>query len=82
MVPDGVKEVEQARIELETKEREQKLVLNDIRKLSSYGDTTGDICLEKEGELWMITGGRFTLVRVEPVKVFLTLIMQLMLVSS
>ena len=76
MVPDGVEEVEQARIELEKKKREQKLVLNDIRKLSSYGDTTGDICLEKEGDLWMITGGRSTLVRDEPVKVFLTLIIQ------
>ncbi|GFY96064.1 similar to HYPERSENSITIVE TO PI STARVATION 4 [Actinidia rufa] len=62
VVPDGVEEVEQARIELEKKKREQKLVLNDIRKLSSYGDTTGDMCLDKEGDLWMITGGRSTLV--------------------
>ncbi|XP_057498713.1 protein SABRE-like [Actinidia eriantha] len=62
VVPDGVKEVERARIELEHKELEQKLVLNDIRKLSRYDDATGDICLEKEGDLQMIIGGRFTLV--------------------
>ncbi|THG07272.1 hypothetical protein TEA_001862 [Camellia sinensis var. sinensis] len=61
VVPYGVEEVELARIKLEQKEREQKLLLDDIRKLSSYGDTSGDICLEKEGDLWMITGGRSTL---------------------
>ncbi|KAI8014433.1 Protein SABRE [Camellia lanceoleosa] len=63
VVPYGVEEVELARIKLEQKEREQKLLLDDIRKLSSYGDTSGDICLEKEGDLWMITGGRSTLVQ-------------------
>lgn len=68
MVPDGVEEVELARIKLEHKEREQKLVLDDIRKLSRYVDTSGDVCLEKEGDLWMITGGRSALVRQEPVK--------------
>ncbi|KAL6983113.1 hypothetical protein U1Q18_016507 [Sarracenia purpurea var. burkii] len=62
VVPDGVEEVELARINLEHKEREQKLLLNDIRKLSTYGDTAGDAFPEKEGDLWMITGGRSTLV--------------------
>ncbi|KAF7139251.1 hypothetical protein RHSIM_Rhsim07G0212900 [Rhododendron simsii] len=62
VVPDGVEEVELARIKLEHKEREQKLVLDDIRKLSTYVDPSGDVCLEKEGDLWMITGGRSALV--------------------
>ncbi|XP_058224972.1 protein SABRE isoform X2 [Rhododendron vialii] len=62
VVPDGVEEVELARIKLEHKEREQKLVLDDIRKLSTYVDSSGDVCLEKEGDLWMITGGRSALV--------------------
>lgn len=70
MVPDGVEEVELARIKLEQKEREQKLVLDDIRKLSTYVDS-GDVCLEKEGDLWIITGGRSALVRHERVKYFL-----------
>ncbi|KAH7846573.1 hypothetical protein Vadar_015665 [Vaccinium darrowii] len=61
VVPDGVEEVELARIKLEQKEREQKLVLDDIRKLSTYVDS-GDVCLEKEGDLWIITGGRSALV--------------------
>ncbi|KAL6962682.1 hypothetical protein U1Q18_037640 [Sarracenia purpurea var. burkii] len=47
VVPDGVEEVELARINLEHKEREQKLLLNDIRKLSTYGDTAGDAFPEK-----------------------------------
>ncbi|XP_058221220.1 protein SABRE-like isoform X1 [Rhododendron vialii] len=62
VVPEGVEEVELARINLEQKEREQKMILDDIRKLSSSSDTSGDESLEKEGDLWMITGGRSTLV--------------------
>ncbi|XP_021642395.2 protein SABRE isoform X2 [Hevea brasiliensis] len=62
MVPDGVEEVELAKIELERKEREQKLLLDDIRRLSLNGDTSGDLS-RKEGELWMITGGRSNLVQ-------------------
>ncbi|KAL7208123.1 hypothetical protein ACSBR1_029976 [Camellia fascicularis] len=62
VVPDGVEEVELARISLEQKERERKLILGDIRKLSTHGDTSGGIRLEKEGDLWMITGGRSILV--------------------
>ncbi|THG23815.1 hypothetical protein TEA_001611 [Camellia sinensis var. sinensis] len=62
VVPDGVEEVELARISLEQKERERKLILGDIRKLSTHGDTSGAIHLEKEGDLWMITGGRSILV--------------------
>lgn len=63
MVPDGVEEVELARINLEQKAREQKLLLEDIRKLSLCSDTSGDLCPEKEGDLWMTTEGRSTLVR-------------------
>ena len=63
MVPDGVEEVELARINLERKEREQKLLLEDIRKLSLCSDTSGDLLPEKEGDLWMTTEGRSKLVR-------------------
>lgn len=63
VVPDGVEEVELARINLEQKEREQKLLLEDIRKLSLCSDTSGDLCPEKEGDLWMTTEGRSTLVQ-------------------
>ncbi|WRX31391.1 FMP27/BLTP2/Hobbit [Theobroma cacao] len=57
VVPDGVEEVELAKISLEQKEREQKLLLNDIKKLSLHCDTSGDH-LEKEGDWWMVNGGR------------------------
>ena len=63
MVPDGVEEVELAKVNLEEKEREQKLILNDIRKLSLRCEISGDIFLEKEGDLWMISGARPVLVR-------------------
>lgn len=62
MVPDGVEEVELAKITLEQKEREQKLLLNDIKKLSLHCDTSGDH-LEKEGDCWMVNGERSILVR-------------------
>lgn len=62
VVPDGVEEVELAKIDLEKKEWEQKLLLDDIRKLSAYGDTIGEACLEHESDLWMITSGRPALV--------------------
>ncbi|KAJ0026216.1 hypothetical protein Pint_08506 [Pistacia integerrima] len=62
VVPDGVEEVELARINLEQKEREQKLILHDIRKLSLHCDTSGDLCQEKEGDLWIVAGGKSTLI--------------------
>lgn len=65
VVPDGVEEVELARINLEKKEREQKLLLDDIRKLSLWCDPSGDLHQEKETDLWMITGGKPMLVRNE-----------------
>ncbi|XP_042988908.1 protein SABRE isoform X2 [Carya illinoinensis] len=63
MVPDGVEEVELAKINLEQTEREQKLLLDDIRKLSLRCDTSSDPYPENEADLWMITGGRSTLVQ-------------------
>ncbi|KAF5739794.1 Golgi-body localization protein domain isoform 1 [Tripterygium wilfordii] len=63
VVPDGVEEVELAKIDLEHKEREQKLLLDDIRKLSLQCDAMGDLYSEGEGDLWMISGDRSTLVQ-------------------
>lgn len=63
VVPDGVEEVELARVELEQKERAQNLILDDIRKLSLYSDSLGDLSQEKDGDLWMISGGRSILVQ-------------------
>ncbi|KAK7275853.1 hypothetical protein RIF29_16979 [Crotalaria pallida] len=63
VVPDGVEEVELAKINLEKKERDQKLLLDDIIKLSLWCDTSGDIIPEKEDDLWMIFGGRALLVQ-------------------
>lgn len=66
MVPDGVEEVERAKINLEQRERERKLLFDDVRKLSLRCDTSSDPYPEKEADLWMITGGRSTLVRNKP----------------
>jgi len=63
VVPDGVKEVELARICIEERERERKLVLDDIRTLSVTTDIPGqNMCQENDGESWMITGGKSILV--------------------
>ncbi|XP_065044089.1 protein SABRE-like isoform X1 [Musa acuminata AAA Group] len=62
VVPDGVEEVELAKIHLEKTERERKLLLDDIRTL--LGDYYSDLCSqEKSGDLWMITGGKSVLVQ-------------------
>ncbi|KAJ9560488.1 hypothetical protein OSB04_005648 [Centaurea solstitialis] len=63
VVPDGVEEVELERVNLEQKERARNLLFDDIRKLSLFTDATGDVYSEKEGNLWMITCGRSTLVQ-------------------
>ncbi|PON89822.1 FMP [Trema orientale] len=63
VVPDGVEEVELAKVHLEQKEQEQKLILNDIRKLSLRCENSGDLYPEKEGDLWMIAGARPMLVQ-------------------
>ncbi|PHT43750.1 Protein SABRE [Capsicum baccatum] len=58
VVPDGVEEVELARVNLEQKERVQKLIQDDIRKLSLYNDESADRNSVKEDDLWIISGGR------------------------
>lgn len=69
VVPDGVEEVELARVYLEQKERMQKLLLDDIRKLSVRDNIIVDLNLEKDGDLWMITAGRAALVWNGPCKI-------------
>uniref|UniRef100_A0A7N0UUA0 FMP27/BLTP2/Hobbit GFWDK motif-containing RBG unit domain-containing protein n=1 Tax=Kalanchoe fedtschenkoi TaxID=63787 RepID=A0A7N0UUA0_KALFE len=63
VVPDGVEEVEVARINLERTEREKKLVVSDIRKLSNATDASNEFGLENESQLWMVTGSRPLLVQ-------------------
>lgn len=62
MVPDGVEEVELDKITLEQKEWEHRLLLSDIKKISIHCDTSGDNP-EKEGDWWMVNGGKSILVR-------------------
>lgn len=63
VVPDGEEEVELAKINLEQREWEQKLLIDDIRKLSHNCETSGDLHREKEGDLWMVNGGKTVLVQ-------------------
>lgn len=65
MVPDGVEEVELAKINLEKKDRERKLLIDDILKLSLWCDPSTDINPEKEADFWMVDGGIAMLVRNE-----------------
>ncbi|XP_020258640.1 protein SABRE-like isoform X2 [Asparagus officinalis] len=63
VVPDGVEEVELARISIEERERERKLILDDIRTLSASNDIpTESVGLENDAESWVITGGKSILV--------------------
>ncbi|ESQ46165.1 hypothetical protein EUTSA_v10000004mg [Eutrema salsugineum] len=61
VVPDGVEEVELAKIELEQRERDRMLLIDDIRKLTQNESNSGNINLEKKSD-WMITCGRSILV--------------------
>ncbi|KAJ9545445.1 hypothetical protein OSB04_025152 [Centaurea solstitialis] len=63
VVRDGIEEVELARVHLEQEERAQNLLYNDIRKLAVPNDTAVDVSSEKEGDMWMVTGGRSVLVQ-------------------
>lgn len=65
VVPDGVEEVELAKVDLEHKERMKRLILDDIRDLSRHADIPGDPHAENEMELWMITCAKSTLVSSE-----------------
>ncbi|TYH18607.1 hypothetical protein ES288_A05G286000v1 [Gossypium darwinii] len=62
VVPDGVEEVELDKITLEQKEWELRLLLSDIKKISIHCDTSGDNP-EKEGDWWMVNGGKSILVQ-------------------
>lgn len=63
MVPDGVEEVELAKINLEQRERERKLLLDDIRSLAGTGDShTDHLSAEKDNSFWMINSGKASLV--------------------
>ncbi|XP_060173320.1 protein SABRE-like [Lycium barbarum] len=63
VVPDGVEEVELARMDLEHKERTRKLIQEDIRRLSLCTDVSADMGPVKEGDIWIISGGRSILVQ-------------------
>lgn len=63
VVPDGIEEVELAKINLEQKERVQNLILGDMKNLPLLSDTSSDPQPETEMELWMITCGRPMLVQ-------------------
>ncbi|KAL1539208.1 protein SABRE [Salvia divinorum] len=63
VVPDGVEEVELAKVDLEHKERMKRLILDDIRDLSLQAGIAGDPHAEMEMELWMITCAKSTLVQ-------------------
>ncbi|XP_039039064.1 protein SABRE-like [Hibiscus syriacus] len=62
VVPSGVEEVELAKITLQQKEWDHKFILNNIKNLSLHCDTSGDN-LEKEGDWWMVNGGKSLLVQ-------------------
>ncbi|XP_078148685.1 HYPERSENSITIVE TO PI STARVATION 4 isoform X4 [Carex rostrata] len=67
VVPDGVEEVELARINLEQRERERKLLLDDIRTLCEGDGSQVETCTsserDSEGSLWMVIGGKPALVQ-------------------
>jgi hypothetical protein len=65
VVPDGVEEVELAKINLEQTERERKLLLDDIRSLTGNGDIQSEQChsAEKGDCLWMINSRKTSLVK-------------------
>ncbi|EPS70800.1 hypothetical protein M569_03959, partial [Genlisea aurea] len=62
VVPDGVEEVELAKVNLEHKERARRLIIDDIKKLSLLPEISGDAHPEMGMDLWMIGCGRSTLV--------------------
>ncbi|CAN0906547.1 Protein SABRE [Linum grandiflorum] len=63
VVPDGVEEVELARIDLQKAEQELRLIFSDIRSLSLDCGTSGDSSTRVEDDLWMITGKKSALIR-------------------
>ncbi|KAG8063345.1 hypothetical protein GUJ93_ZPchr0003g18208 [Zizania palustris] len=65
VVPDGVEEVELAKIDVEIKERERMILLDDIRTLSVGNEVSSDeIQTPKSDDVtWIVTGSRATLVK-------------------
>ncbi len=66
MVPEGVEEVELARIRLEQTQRECRLLIHDLQTLhhSPLDENVEEIQVPavQEGVLWMISGARATVV--------------------
>lgn len=67
VVPDGVEEVELAKIKLEERERETKVLIDDIRALlSRAADTSAHVppALQPDDNIsWVVTGSTTLLVR-------------------
>jgi hypothetical protein len=67
MVPEGVEEVELARIRLEQAQRECRLLIHDLQTLhhSPLDENVEEIQVPavQEGVLWMISGARATVAR-------------------
>ncbi|CAI0464014.1 unnamed protein product [Linum tenue] len=63
VVPDGVEEVELARIDFERAEQVLKVLFDDIRSLSLHCGTSPDSSARTEDDFWMITGERSALVQ-------------------
>ncbi|CAL4930998.1 unnamed protein product [Urochloa decumbens] len=65
VVPDGVEEVELAKIGVEVKERARKLLLDDIRALSTGAESPhGQSSSPKANDsTWIVTGSRLMLVK-------------------
>ncbi|WVZ56949.1 hypothetical protein U9M48_007409 [Paspalum notatum var. saurae] len=65
VVPDGVEEVELAKIGVEVKERARKLLLDDIRALSTGGESSHDQSQSPKADdtAWIVTGSRLMLVK-------------------
>ena len=63
VVPDGVEEVELAKIGVEVKERARKLLLDDIRALSTCGESSHDQSQSPKADdaAWIVTGSRLML---------------------
>ncbi|KAL6649941.1 hypothetical protein ACP70R_014165 [Stipagrostis hirtigluma subsp. patula] len=65
VVPDGVEEVELAKIGVEIKERARKILLDDIRALSTSGEASRDQSQSPKADnaTWIVTGSRLMLVK-------------------
>uniref|UniRef100_A0A0E0NV49 FMP27/BLTP2/Hobbit GFWDK motif-containing RBG unit domain-containing protein n=1 Tax=Oryza rufipogon TaxID=4529 RepID=A0A0E0NV49_ORYRU len=65
VVPDGVEEVELAKIDVEIKEREWKILLDDIRTLSVGSEISADETQTPKSDdaTWIVTGSRASLVK-------------------